>query len=151
MTLADCGFYHILLRADALFSLCSWEAEWKWNTHSHPFARGLIRSRRLSQILELILQAKPDSVALSGSPCWMCYEGSHWATNTYPSSLYLSLHLPEQFNEKRGKDYKKENHAEIHCPWFKDKSCAESNIFLNVKCRPASFVTRCQFQWIENR
>lgn len=83
MTLAGCGFYHILLRADALFSPCSWEAEWKWNTHSHPFAWGLIRSRCLSQILELILQAKPDFVALSGSPCRMYYEDSHCSGNTF--------------------------------------------------------------------
>lgn len=73
------------------------------------------------QILEVILQAKPDSVALSGSPCWMCYEGSHWATNTFPLCLYLSLHLQEQFNERTRSGLQKkrsENYAEIHRRWI---------------------------------
>lgn len=130
MTLAGCGFYHILSRADVLFSPCSWEAEWKWNTHSHPFAWGLIRSRCLSQILELILQAKPDFVALSGSPCRMYYEDSHCSGNTFaptPSAVPLPVcTLPRPIWWKREK---KKTYARIHCLRIKNNlncSCGQN-------------------------
>lgn len=134
MTFAGCDFYHILSRADALFSPCSWEAEWKWNTHSHPFAWGLIRSRCLSQILELILQAKPDFVALSGSPCRMYYEDSHCSGNTFapaPSPVPLPVCTPTRpiwWKREREK-----THAKIHCLRIKNNlncSCGENWTFI---------------------
>lgn len=147
MTLAGCGFYHILSRADALFSPCSWEAEWKWNTHSHPFAWGLIRSRCLSQILELILQAKPDFVALSGSPCRMYYEDSHCSGNTFaptptPSPVPLpvcTLTRPIWWKIERKKHMPKFTASESKTIWTvaADKTEADWTFFL---------LTRCQFK-----
>lgn len=152
MTLAGCGFYHILSRADALFSPCSWEAEWKWNTHSHPFAWGLIRSRCLSQILELILQAKPDFVALSGSPCRMYYEDSHCSGNTFaPTPLSrASTCLRSYKTNLMKKREKKKTYAKIHCLRIKNNlncSCGQ-NFYLKTADWTLFFflLTRCQFK-----
>lgn len=145
MTLAGCGFYHILSRADALFSPCSWEAEWKWNTHSHPFAWGLIRSRCLSQILELILQAKPDFVALSGSPCRMYYEDSHCRGNTFaPTRSPVPLPVCALTRPIWWKREKKKTYAKIHCLGIKNNL----NWKFELKTADWTFflLTRCQFK-----